>query len=64
VEVRTEHQTILSRDIDLEPTCCGTTSKQKHQIIEVITKILVNGVNIAKNLPEFVSFLNGLGISI
>jgi hypothetical protein len=32
--------------------------------MEVVSKVLLNGVNIVKKLPKFIEFLEGLGISI
>jgi hypothetical protein len=60
VNTRIEH--CMTRDVDAEPTCCGTTQKQREQAIEVIKSVILNGLNIAKSIPSMQQFMGRLGI--
>jgi hypothetical protein len=60
VNTRIEH--CMTRDVDVEPTCCGTTQKQREQAIEVIKSVVLNGINIAKSIPSMQQFMSRLGI--
>jgi hypothetical protein len=62
VVVKTTDRRITSRDV--EPTCCGTTAKQKEQILTVVKSIMLNGLSLAKHLPAVVSFLGEIGIAL
>jgi hypothetical protein len=62
VNTRIEH--VIERDIDVEPKCCGCTKAQQERAVEVIKSILLNGMNVAKTLPDVVKFLSGLGLAI
>jgi hypothetical protein len=60
VNTRIEH--CMTRDVDAEPTWCGTTQKQREQAIEVIKSVVLNGLNSAKAIPSMQQFLGRLGI--
>jgi hypothetical protein len=60
VNTRIEH--VMSRDVDVEPTCCGTTQKQRDEAIEVIKSVVLNGLNIAKSIPSIQQFMSKLGL--
>jgi hypothetical protein len=60
VNTRIEHY--MTRDVDAEPKCCGTTAKQREQAIEVIKSVVLNGLNIAKSIPSMQQFMGRLGI--
>jgi hypothetical protein len=60
VNTRIEHY--MTRDVDAEPTCCGTTQKQREQAVEVIKSVVLNGLNIAKSIPSMQQFMGRLGI--
>jgi hypothetical protein len=61
VEVRIKKRKIVERDVE-DSGCCGPAHREK--IVEVIQKILVLGLNIAKYCPELVKFMGDLGISL
>jgi hypothetical protein len=61
VEVRLKKRKIVERDVE-DTGCCGPAHREK--IVEVIQKILVLGLNIAKYCPELVKFMADLGISL
>jgi hypothetical protein len=61
VEVRTSKRKIIERGTE-DVGCCSP--KQQERIIEVVKKVLVLGVNVAKYCPELVAFLADLGIAL
>jgi hypothetical protein len=62
VNTRIEH--FIERDVDIEPGCCGCSKAQQEKAVEVIKSILLNGLNVAKSLPDIVKFLSGMGLNI
>ena len=63
VELRRERQVVLKR-APKKSVLCGCSADDVEQTVEMVGKILVNGVNLAKNMPKFLEFLGGLGLSI
>jgi hypothetical protein len=61
VDVRTKKQRVHERSADV--SCCGG-SETHEKIIEVIKKVIVQGWNVAIFVPELVSFLGDLGITL
>jgi hypothetical protein len=62
VSVKTQQQTYTTRDV--EPTCCGMSSKQQEHVMSVIKSVALNGMNLAKHLPEMLTFLTKIGVPI
>jgi hypothetical protein len=65
VEMRTSRKHIIEREPP-EPTCLcfGGSERTTDKIVEVVKKVIVQGVNIAKYVPALVEFLTELGISL
>jgi hypothetical protein len=63
VELRMEKQVVKSR-APKKSGMCGCADVDVDDIIEVVGKVLVGGVNLAKKMPAFIEFLAGLGLSI
>jgi hypothetical protein len=65
VEIRTSRKHIVERE-PREPKCgCfGGSERTTDRIVEVVKKVIVQGVNIAKYVPALVDFLTELGISL
>jgi hypothetical protein len=63
VELRTQKQVVKSRSTK-KSGMCGCADVDMDDVIEIVGKVLVNGVNLAKNMPAFLQFLVGLGLSI
>jgi hypothetical protein len=62
VSVKTAQQTYMTRDV--EPGCCGMTATQKEQVMTVIKSVALNGLNLAKHIPDMLSFSTKIGVSI
>ena len=63
VELRCEKQTVLTR-APKKSGMCGCSADEIEQTVDIISKVLVNSVNVVKRVPAFVEFLMGLGLSI
>jgi hypothetical protein len=65
VEIRTSRKHIIEREPP-EPKCgCfGGSERTTDRIVEVVKKVIVQGVNIAKYVPALVDFLTDLGIAL
>jgi hypothetical protein len=62
VSVKTVQQTYMERDV--EPSCCGMTATQKEHVMTVIKSVALNGLNLAKHIPDLLSFLAKIGVPI
>jgi hypothetical protein len=62
VSVKTQQQTYMTRDV--EPGCCGMSATQKEHVMTVIKSVALNGLNLAKHIPDMLSFLTKIGVSI
>ena len=61
VDIRTQKQTIQTRGVKSWWSCSDVDAAE---VVETVSKILVNGVNIVKRVPDFISYLSNLGIAI
>jgi hypothetical protein len=61
-EIRTSKRKVVERGVD--GGCLCFSAKDTERIIEVVKKVLVLGVNIAKYCPDLMAFLNELGITL
>jgi hypothetical protein len=62
VSVKTVQQAYMERDV--EPSCCGMSATQKEHVMTVIKSVALNGLNLAKHIPDMLSFLTKIGVSI
>jgi replication initiation and membrane attachment protein DnaB len=58
INTKVEHYTTRDPDVG----CCGCSKAQQEKAVEVVKSILLNGLNVAKSLPDVVQFLGKLGI--
>jgi hypothetical protein len=63
VDVRTRKERIMEREVG-ESGCCGCSEKTRDKIIEVIQKVVLNGLSIAKHIPDLAEFLGSIGVSL
>jgi hypothetical protein len=61
VEIKSDKQVVQHRGVKRTGLC---TNVDSDEVIDIIQKILVNGVNIIRKVPDFVQFLSELGLSI
>jgi hypothetical protein len=61
VEVKTDKQVVKHRGVKKKAICSNVDTDE---VIDIIQKILVNGVNIVRKIPDFVEFLGELGLSL
>ena len=61
VEVRTDRQVVQHRGVKRAGLC---SSVDADEVIDIVQKVLVNGVNIVKRVPDFVQFLSELGLTL
>jgi hypothetical protein len=61
VDMRTSTEIVKTRGVKKQGLCSNV---DVDDVIEVVQKILVNGVNIAKRVPELVEYIQQLGISL
>jgi hypothetical protein len=62
VDVRRERQVVKTRSAKNKGGCCSDVDVD--EVVEIVQKVLVNGVNIIKQMPRFIGFLQELGLSI
>jgi hypothetical protein len=62
VEVKTDKQVVQHRGIKKKKGVCSEVDAD--EVIEIVEKVLVNGINIVKKLPDFVQFLSSLGLNL
>jgi hypothetical protein len=62
VEIITNKEIIKTRDVKSRGFCCCDVDQE--EIITFIKKILLNGYNIVKYLPELVEFIDELGLPL
>jgi hypothetical protein len=62
VDVRRERQVVKARSAKNKGGCCSDVDVD--DVMEIVSKVLVNGVNIIKSMPKFIQFLEDLGLSI
>jgi hypothetical protein len=60
-DVRTERQTLKTRGKKKKGGCCSDI--EPDEVIEVVKKVALNGLSIAKHIPDLLSFLSSVGIS-
>jgi hypothetical protein len=60
VDMRTSKEVVKTRGV--RKGLCGNVDVD--EVIEIVSKILVNGVNIAKRVPVLVEYIQQLGISL
>jgi hypothetical protein len=60
--VKTEHVAVLPRGAE-EPRC-GCSKKQQQEFMDVVKSVLLNGMKLGTQMPQFVQFLGNLGLSI
>jgi hypothetical protein len=60
VDMRTSKEVVKTRGV--KKGLCGNVDVD--EVMEIVSKILVNGVNIAKRVPELVEYIQQLGISL
>jgi hypothetical protein len=65
VEMRTSRKHIIEREPP-EPKCLcfGGSERTTDKVVEVVKKVIVQGVNIAKYVPALVEFMTQLGITL
>jgi hypothetical protein len=63
VVVKTTQQTYMVRDAE-EPGCCGMSKAQQERVMTVIKSAALNGLNLARNVPDMLGFLTRIGVSI
>jgi hypothetical protein len=56
VEIITKNEVAKTREVE-PASCCGMKNVTIEKIIQIVKKILVNGVNVAKYFPDFMDFL-------
>jgi hypothetical protein len=62
VAVKTKKQKIKVRDVDAASGSCGGAAARE-EIVELIKKVSLNGLSIAKHIPDLLEFLKSIGIS-
>jgi hypothetical protein len=60
VEIKTEKQVVKHRGI--KKGMC--TKVDSDEVIDIVQKILVNGVNVVRKIPDFIEFIQSLGLSL
>jgi hypothetical protein len=60
VEIITDKEIIRTRDVKNKGSCCCDVDQE--EIMTFIRKILLNGYNLVKYLPELVEFINEIGL--
>jgi hypothetical protein len=61
VEIKTNKQVIQHRGVKKKSVCSDVDSDE---VIEIVNKVLVNGVNIVRKVPDFIAFMQSLGLSL
>jgi hypothetical protein len=64
VEMRTSRKHIIEREPAEPCLCFGGSERTTDKIVEVVKKVIVQGVNIAKYVPALVEFMTQLGITL
>jgi hypothetical protein len=59
VEVKTQKQYVQKRGSKKRGICSNV---DLDDVIDVVSKVVVNGINILKRVPEFVGYIESLGI--
>jgi hypothetical protein len=62
VDIRRERQAVRTRSVKKSGVCCSDIDAD--DVVEIVSKVLVNGVNLVKQMPRFITFLQELGLSI
>ena len=59
VEIRTQKQYVQTRGTKKRGICSNV---DLDDVIDVVQKVVVNGINILKKVPDFIGYLETLGI--
>jgi hypothetical protein len=62
--VKTQMIPVQSGSVDEDLNCCGCSKKQQQEAVEVVKSIALNGLSLAKHIPDLLGFLGKIGISI